>query len=77
MTKKDVLEMDGEIIEKLPAGVIKVVLENDAELRCKKAGKMKKNNVSLLPGDKVKIEISMYDPSQWRIIYRYNNKLRD
>lgn len=73
MTKESALEVDAEVIEILPAWVIKVILdEYGTEVRCKRSGKMKMNNVSLLPGDKVKVEANMYDPTQWRIVYRYN-----
>lgn len=73
MGKSDVLELNGEIVEVLPAGKFKVKLQiQDTELfvMCYKSWKMKQARISLIMGDKVKVEINTYDPSQWRITYR-------
>ncbi len=74
----NVIEEDGEIVEKLPAGFFKVKLDNyDLEVRCKKAGKMSRGKIMLIPWDRVKVEVSMYDMTQWRIVFRYNRARRD
>ncbi len=77
MTNDKKFEIDWEVIELLPAGFIKVILSEDywsVEVRCKRSGKMSKNRVSVIPGDRVKVEISPYDMTQGRITYRYNGK---
>jgi len=67
------LELDGEIVEVLPAGKFKVRLdEMDTVIICYKSGKMKMSHISVIEGDKVKVEVSPYDVSQGRIVYRYN-----
>ncbi|HPC34058.1 MAG TPA: translation initiation factor IF-1 [Candidatus Absconditabacterales bacterium] len=74
MVKQAALEWDGEVLEKLPAGVLKVKLKDvGAEIRCKLSGKMKQKHISVIPGDWVKVEVNQYDMTQGRIIYRYNN----
>lgn len=74
MVKETVLEWDGEVIEKLPAGVLKIKLKDvGAEIRCKLSGKMKQKHISVIPGDWVKVEVNQYDMKQGRIVYRYNN----
>jgi len=73
MGKDGVLERDGEILEALPAGFFKVKLkELDTFVRCKKSWKMSQAHISLLPGDRVKVEVNQYDMNQWRIVFRYN-----
>ena len=74
MTKENVLERDGEILEALPAGFFKVKLKDvDTMIRCKKSGKMNQAHISIIPGDWVKVEVNQYDMSQWRIVFRYND----
>lgn len=74
MAKDWILERDGEVIEKLPAWVLKIKLKDiEAEIRCKLSGKMKQRHISVIPGDWVKVEVNQYDMTQWRIVYRYNN----
>lgn len=74
MAKDWVLERDGEVLEKLPAGILKIKLKDiDAEIRCKLSGKMKQRHISVIPWDRVKVEVNQYDMTQWRIVYRYNN----
>jgi translation initiation factor IF-1 len=59
------LERDGEILEALPAGYFKVKLKDvDTFVRCKKSGKMSQAHISLLPGDRVKVEVNQYDMNQ-------------
>ena len=74
MVKEGILERDGEVLEKLPAGIMKIKLKGVwTEVRCKLSGKMKQKHISVIPWDWVKIEVNQYDMAQWRITYRYNN----
>ncbi|HOG15358.1 MAG TPA: translation initiation factor IF-1 [Candidatus Absconditabacterales bacterium] len=74
MVKEVALERDGEVLEKLPAGILKVKLKDvGAEIRCKLSGKMKQKHISVIPGDWVKVEVNQYDMTQGRIVYRYNS----
>ncbi|MEO6508908.1 MAG: translation initiation factor IF-1 [Patescibacteria group bacterium] len=69
--KDDVLVVDGEVIENLPNTLFRVKL-NDSEkvILCYLSGKMRKNYIKILPGDKVRIEISPYDVEKGRIVFR-------
>lgn len=72
MTKKrDFIEMDGTIEELLPATSFKVKLEDGREILAYLSGKMRVHRIRILPGDKVKLEISPYDLEKGRIVYRY------
>lgn len=74
MVKEGVLERDGEVLEKLPAWILKVKLKSvGTEIRCKLSGKMKQRHISVIAWDWVKVEVNQYDMMQWRITYRYNN----
>jgi translation initiation factor IF-1 len=74
MVKETVLERDGEVIEKLPAWIMRIKLKDvGTEVRCKLSGKMKQRHISVIPWDWVKIEVNQYDMTQGRIVYRYNN----
>ncbi|MCX6824365.1 MAG: translation initiation factor IF-1 [candidate division SR1 bacterium] len=74
MGKEGVLERDGEVLEVLPAGFFKVKLKDvDTLVRCKKSGRMSQSNISIIQGDRVKLEINQYDMGQGRIIFRYND----
>ena len=68
---KEFLEMQGEIIELLPAANFKVKLENGHEILAHLSGKMRLHKIRILPGDKVKMEVSPYDLSKGRIIFRF------
>jgi len=70
MAKEDIIEMTGEVVEKLPNAMFKVVLENGHEVLCTISGKMRKFYIRILPGDKVTVEISPYDLTRGRISYR-------
>ena len=67
---KNFIEVVGEVIELMPAATFKVVLENNHEILAHLSGKMRMNRIRILPGDKVKIQISPYDLSKGRITYR-------
>lgn len=68
---KDFLEMDGEVIESLPAATFKVKLETGNEILAHLSGKMRMFNIRLLPGDKVKVQMTPYDLTKGRVTYRY------
>jgi len=70
INSKDFIEMQGEVIELMPAASFKVILENGHEILTHLSGKMRMNKIRLLPGDKVKVQISPYDLTKGRIIYR-------
>jgi translation initiation factor IF-1 len=67
---KDVIRMEGEVIESLPSASFKVRLENGHELLAHISGKMRVHYIRLLPGDKVTVEMSTYDLSKGRIVHR-------
>ena len=71
MAKEPAIEIDGEIKETLPNAMFKVILENGHEVLAHISGKMRMHYIKILPGDKVKIEMSPYDLSKGRITYRY------
>jgi translation initiation factor IF-1 len=67
---KDVIRMDGEVLESLPSATFKVKLQNGHELLAHISGKMRVHYIRLLPGDKVTVEMSPYDLSKGRIVHR-------
>ena len=71
MAKQDVIKQDGIIEQALPNAMFKVRLENDHVIMATIAGKMRMYFIKILPGDKVSLEISPYDLSRGRIVYRY------
>jgi len=71
LAKNAPIKVDGEVIEALPNATFKVKLENGHELLAHIAGKMRMHYIKILPGDKVSLEISPYDLSKGRIVYRY------
>lgn len=71
VNRKGFIEIDGEIVELLPAATFKVKLTNDHEILAHLSGRMRMNKIRLLPYDKVKIEMSPYDLTKGRITYRY------
>lgn len=71
MAKSNVIVMDGEIVETLPAATFKIKLENGHEIHGHLSGKMRMYRIKILPGDKVKVEMSPYDLTKGRIVYRY------
>ena len=70
MSKEDVIEVEGTVKEPLPNAMFKVQLENGHEVLAHISGKMRMHFIRILPGDKVKLEISPYDLSRGRIVYR-------
>ena len=70
MSKSDVIEITGKVIEKLPNAMFQVELENGHQVLAHIFGKLRMNYIRILPGDKVTIELSPYDLSKGRIIWR-------
>ena len=70
MSKADVIEIEGLVVEKLPNAMFKVELENGHIVLAHISGKLRMNFIKILPGDKVTLEMSPYDLSKGRIIWR-------
>jgi len=70
MPKKEVLEVEGTIVEALPNAMFRVELENGHKVLAHVSGKMRMHFIQILPGDKVTVELSPYDLNRGRIIYR-------
>jgi translation initiation factor IF-1 len=68
---KDFLETDGEVTELLPSATFRVKLESGHEILAHLSGKMRMFNIRLLPGDRVKVQMTPYDLTKGRITYRY------
>ena len=69
--KDDVITVEGEVVENLPNTLFKVkLLDSEKVILCYLSGKMRKNYIKILPGDKVKIEMTHYDLNRGRITYR-------
>lgn len=71
MAKEDMIELEGEVLDALPSATFKVKLENGHEVLCHISGRIRKNNIRILVGDKVDVELSPYDLTKGRIIYRH------
>ena len=70
MAKEDVIEMDGVVTETLPNTMFRVELDNGHVVTAHISGKMRKHYIRILTGDKVKVELTPYDLSKGRIVYR-------
>lgn len=70
MPKEDLIETEGKILEALPNAMFKVELENGHVVLAHVSGKMRMNFIRILPGDKVKLELSPYDLNRGRITFR-------
>jgi translation initiation factor IF-1 len=70
MAKEELIEVEGEIVETLPNAMFRVKLENGHLVLAHVAGKMRMHFIRILPGDKVKLELSPYDLTRGRITYR-------
>ncbi len=71
MAKHDSIQVEGTITETLPNASFKVQLEGKHEILAHISGKMRMNYIRILPGDKVLVELSPYDLTRGRIVYRY------
>ena len=70
MAKQDALEVTGTVLETLPNAMFRVELENGHKVLAHISGKMRMHYIKILPGDKVKIELSPYDLARGRIVFR-------
>ena len=70
MSKEDVIEVEGVVVEALPNTTFRVELENGHQILAHISGKLRMNYIKILPGDKVKVELSPYDLNRGRITWR-------
>jgi len=70
LSKEDVIEVEGTVVEALPNAMFKVELENGHEILAHISGKLRMNFIRILPGDKVTVELSPYDLTRGRITWR-------
>ena len=73
MSKSDVIEMEGKVVEALPNAMFQVELQNGHQILAHTSGKMRMNFIRIYPGDKVTIELSPYDLTRGRITWRSKN----
>ncbi|HLO04851.1 MAG TPA: translation initiation factor IF-1 [Symbiobacteriaceae bacterium] len=71
MSKDDVIELEGTVIEPLPNAMFRVELQNGHKVLAHVSGKIRMNFIRILPGDRVTIELSPYDLTRGRIVYRF------
>ena len=71
LTKEDVIELEGPVLEALPNAMFRVELENGHKILAHISGKMRMHYIKILPGDKVTVELSVYDLNRGRITYRF------
>lgn len=71
MAKEEGVQVEGTVVEPLPNAMFRVELENKHKVLAHISGKMRKNFIRILPGDKVLVELSPYDVTRGRIVYRY------
>lgn len=69
--KEEAIELEGEVVEALPNTMFKVRLDNNHEVLAHISGKMRMHYIRILPGDRVKVELSPYDLTRGRITYRF------
>ena len=71
MAKEDAIELEGTVLEALPNAMFRVELENGHKILAHISGKMRMHYIKILPGDKVQVELSVYDLDRGRITFRY------
>ena len=71
MAKEDLIEFSGTVTEVLPNAMFRVKLENEHDVLAHTSGRMRKNRIRVLAGDKVTVEMTPYDLTRGRIVYRY------
>lgn len=69
--KEDKIELEGEVVESLRGGMHRVALDNGHETIGYTAGKMRRYRIRILPGDRIRVELSAYDLTRGRIVFRY------
>ncbi|MGB7412777.1 MAG: translation initiation factor IF-1 [Thermosynechococcaceae cyanobacterium] len=74
MAKQDAIEMEGTVTESLPNAMFRVDLDNEMNVLAHISGKIRRNYIKILPGDRVKVELSPYDLTKGRITYRLRKK---
>jgi translation initiation factor IF-1 len=77
MSKEEKIEMEGTVVEALPATQFRVELDNGHEVLAYLSGKMRRYYIRILLGDRVRVEVSPYDLSRGRIVYRYRKRVTD
>ncbi|AVM67024.1 MAG: translation initiation factor IF-1 [Eubacteriales bacterium] len=70
MAKKDIIELEGVVVDALPNAIFKVKLQNEHIITCHISGKLRMNYIRILPGDTVNVELSPYDLERGRITWR-------
>jgi translation initiation factor IF-1 len=71
LSKEEAIELEATVVESLPNAVFRVELENKHQVLSHISGKMRKNFIRILPGDRVLVEVTPYDLTRGRIIYRF------
>ncbi|MDR2412100.1 MAG: translation initiation factor IF-1 [Holosporales bacterium] len=71
MAKEDLLEMAGTVVEVLPNAMFRVQLENEQTILAHTSGRMRRNRIRILTGDKVDVELTPYDLTKGRIMFRH------
>jgi len=74
MAKEEAIEVEGKVIETLPNAMFRVELENGHQILAHISGKMRMHYIKIIPGDKVSLELSPYDLTRGRIVYRGQGK---
>lgn len=74
LSKQDLIEMEGTVTESLPNAMFRVDLDNGFNVLAHISGKIRRNYIKILPGDRVKVELTPYDLTKGRITYRLKNK---
>tara|TARA_B100001121_G_C18239531_1_gene412063 strand:- start:1 stop:216 length:216 start_codon:yes stop_codon:yes gene_type:complete len=70
LAKEEILEYEGKVLELLPQASFKILLDNGHEVKAVISGKLRKNRIRILTGDRVRVAISPYDLSRGRVIFR-------
>ncbi|MBI4171294.1 MAG: translation initiation factor IF-1 [Actinobacteria bacterium] len=71
MAKEEKIEFEGEVLEAFPSGMFRVALDNGHETLGYTAGKMRRFRIKIAPGDRIKVELSPYDLTRGRIVFRF------
>ncbi len=71
MAKEELIEMDGQVLELLPNATFRVKLDNGHEIIAHTSGRMRKNRIRILSGDRIKVEMTPYDLTKGRVMLRY------
>ena len=69
--KEEKIELEGEVLEAFRSGMFRIALDNGHETLCYTAGKMRRYRIKIFPGDRIRVELSPYDLTRGRIVYRH------